>query len=228
LTPSEVSRRNRELLAVCLAMVAGYVDAYGFLTFKTFVSFMSGNTTHAGFTLGQGGFAAAVPALLAILFFVTGVFAGTLLTNSRTHQSRRLLYGAIAVFLALTIGVTHLASFTSDLGIAMLSFTMGMMNTALSRVGTQTVNLTFVTGTLGQIGGHLALAVKRAPLRDGEGFWDTHLRRAVLLTVIWVGFLTGAILGGMATPRFGVLVLLLPFLIMLTLAVSSRAQVADA
>ena len=60
---------------------------------------------------------------------------------------------------------------------------------------------------------HLALAVRRAPLRDGEGFWDTHLRRAVLLTVIWAGFLTGAILGGMATPRFGVLVLLLPFLL---------------
>ena len=214
-------------MAVCLATIAGYVDAYGFLTFKTFVSFMSGNTTQSGYTLGQGGFAAAVPALLAILFFVTGVFAGTLLTSSRMRQSRGLLYGAISVFLALTIGVTHIASFTSDLGIVMLSFTMGMMNTAFSRVGKQTVNLTFVTGTLSQIGRHLALAFRRAPLPDSQGQRDTHLRRAALLTVIWVGFLAGAILGGIATPRFGVWILLIPLLIMLTLAVSCRAQSAD-
>ena len=209
-------------------MVAGYVDAYGFLTFKTFVSFMSGNTTQSGYTLGQGGFAAAVPALLAILFFVSGVFAGTLLTSSRTHRSRGLLYGAIAVFLALTIGVTHLASFTSDLGIVMLSFTMGMMNTVLSRVGSQTVNLTFVTGTLSQIGRHLALAFRRAPLPDSQGQRDTHLRRAALLTVIWVGFLAGAILGGAATARFGVSVLFLPLLIMLILAVLNYSQPGDA
>ena len=147
--------------------------------------------------------------------------------SSRTHRSRGLLYGAISVFLALTIGVTHIASFTSDLGIVMLSFTMGMMNTALSRVGKQTVNLTFVTGTLSQIGRHLALAFRRAPLPDSQGQRDTHLRRAALLTVIWVGFLAGAILGGIATPRFGVWILLIPLLIMLTLAVSCRAQSAD-
>jgi uncharacterized membrane protein YoaK (UPF0700 family) len=208
-TISPVFREAQEWLAVCLAAVAGYVDAYGFLSFKTFVSFMSGNTTHSGFSLGLGGFADALPALLAIVFFVSGVFTGTLLKSS-LDQSRRLLFGAIAVFLALTIGVTHLESFTSDVGIVLLSFTMGMMNTVLSQVGTQMVNLTFVTGTLKQIGGHLALAFKRAPLKDAQGSGDTHLRRAILLTIIWAGFLTGAILGGAARPRFGVSVLLLP------------------
>ena len=40
---------------------------------------------------------------------------------------------------------------------------------------------------------------------------------------LWAAFLVGAVLAGAATPRFGVWVLLLPFLILLTLAVFSRA-----
>ncbi|MGE0368464.1 MAG: DUF1275 family protein, partial [Candidatus Dadabacteria bacterium] len=47
-----VSPQNRHegnrYIAAGLALIAGYVDAYGFITFGTFVSFMSGNTTHAG------------------------------------------------------------------------------------------------------------------------------------------------------------------------------------
>ncbi|HSC35385.1 MAG TPA: YoaK family protein [Thermodesulfobacteriota bacterium] len=221
---SESSRRDREMLAVCLAAIAGYVDAYGFLTFSTFVSFMSGNTTRAGIKLGEHAYALALPAAAAVLSFIAGVIAGTLLTYSRSRQSRRILYLTIAALLALNIAASHPASSFIHLGIAMLSFTMGMMNTALSRVGNLMVNLTFVTGTLSQIGTHLALAAKRAPVEDGVGVWDTHLRRAIMLMLVWLGFLAGALLGGAATPRFGVRLLVLPLLIMLILAAFSRAQ----
>lgn len=224
MTPSENSRRDRELLAICLAAIAGYVDAYGFLTFSTFVSFMSGNTTHAGIKLGEHSYALALPAAAAILSFIAGVFAGTLLTYSRSRHSRRLLYLSIAALLALNIGASQLTSTFIYLGIAMLSFTMGMMNTSLSRVGNLMVNLTFVTGTLSQIGRHLAMAANRSPVRDGEGVWDTHLRRAIMLMLVWLGFIAGAILGGIAAPRFGVLLLMLPLVIMLALAVLARTQ----
>ncbi|MEW6144419.1 MAG: YoaK family protein [Thermodesulfobacteriota bacterium] len=222
MTQTESSRKRREMLAVCLAAIAGYVDAYGFLTFSTFVSFMSGNTTHAGIRLGEHTFPAALPAAAAIISFVAGVIAGTLLTSSSLRESRRVLYLTTAALLAINIGASHVASAIIYPGIAMLSFTMGMMNTALSRVGRQAVNITFVTGTLSQIGMHLALAAKRAPLEDGEGGWDTHLRRALMLTLVWAGFLGGAILGGLATPRLGVWLLLLPLLIMLALAALDR------
>lgn len=212
------------MLAVCLAAIAGYVDAYGFLRFSTFVSFMSGNTTRAGIKLGEHAYALALPAAAAVLSFIAGVIAGTLLTYSRSRQSRRILYLTIAALLALNIAASHPASSFIHLGIAMLSFTMGMMNTALSRVGNLMVNLTFVTGTLSQIGTHLALAAKRAPVEDGVGVWDTHLRRAIMLMLVWLGFLAGALLGGAATPRFGVRLLVLPLLIMLILAAFSRAQ----
>jgi len=69
-----------------------------------------------------------------------------------------------------------------------------------------------------------ALAVKRAPLQDAQGLWDTHLRRAFLLASVWAGFLTGAALSGAATSYFGVWVLLPPALILLALVLFSRAD----
>jgi uncharacterized membrane protein YoaK (UPF0700 family) len=109
-------------------------------------------------------------------------------------------------------------------GIAILSLSMGMMNTTLSRVGGEPVSLTFVTGDLNRIGSHLALAVARAPLPDIQGPWDSHLRRAGLLASVWAGFLAGAALSGAATSYFGVQALLPPVLILLALTFSSTEE----
>jgi len=65
---AQVSAWAQKRLAAGLAMIAGYVDAYGYITFKTYLSFMSGNTTQTGSQIGQGDLAAAIPSLLAIVF----------------------------------------------------------------------------------------------------------------------------------------------------------------
>jgi uncharacterized membrane protein YoaK (UPF0700 family) len=101
---------------------------------------------------------------------------------------------------------------------------MGIMNSALSRVGAQSVSLTFVTGTLSRVASHLALAARRAPLPDAQGPWDTHLRRALILARLWTGFLAGALLSGAATPRYGAWVLLPPALILAALAAFARSE----
>src|SRR5882724_12290423 len=105
---ARVSAWAQERLAAGLAMIAGYVDAYGYFTFKTYLSFMSGNTTQTGYQTGQGDLAAAMPSLLAIVSFVIGVFTGTLLTQSGTPQARRLRFGVVAALLAVSIGLTPL------------------------------------------------------------------------------------------------------------------------
>lgn len=225
--PLETTTKSRTLMAFVLALIAGYVDAYGFITFDTFVSFMSGNTTHAGFKVGQGGFDLALPAAVAISSFVLGSFAGTMITSSRFRYARRILFLSITAMLALDIGITYLTSIVNETGIAMLSFTMGMMNTTLTRVGKQEVNITFVTGMLSQLGGHLAHAVKGEPLKNVRGMWNTHLRRALLLSVMWGCFLAGAVAGGAATPKFGVWMLLLPLLIMLAMGTLVRRAAED-
>ena len=164
-----------EWLAAGLAMIGGFVDAYGMITYHTYLSFMSGHSTQTGYETGQGNFGAAVPSALAIGFFVGGSFAGALLVHSAVRRIRRLVFGMVASSLVLIIGFTRLGIVSNGVGIAVISFAMGAMNTALSRVGAESVSLTFV---LIGIPMHLALAVRHAPLRDSQGSWDTHLDRA--------------------------------------------------
>lgn len=216
--------RDERRLAICLALIAGYVDAYGLIALGAYVSFMSGNTTQTASLTGQGKVAAALPSALAIIFFLFGSFAGTWLTHSGMRHSRRLVLGLVSTLLAVIIGVTHLGWVEAEASIAVLSVAMGLVNTTLSHVGAEPVSLTFVTGTLNKLGHHLALSVLRAPLEDAQGPLDTHLRRAGLLASVWAGFLTGAVLSAAAISYLGVWVLLVPFLILLALALFSGAD----
>jgi uncharacterized membrane protein YoaK (UPF0700 family) len=216
--------RNAELLAAALAMIAGFIDAYGMITYGVFVSFMSGNTTQTGYQTAEGAFGPASLSALAILSFVVGSFAGTLLVQAAGRLARRAVFGLVAAALAEIIGLTYFGLLSVGFGIAIVSAAMGVMNSALSRVGAQPVSLTFVTGTLSRVGSNLALALRRAPLADAQGPWDTHLRRAMLLARIWVGFLAGALLAGAATPRLGAWVLSAPALILAVLAAFDRPQ----
>jgi uncharacterized membrane protein YoaK (UPF0700 family) len=216
------SAQSQERLAAGLAMIAGFVDAYGIITYGVYVSFMSGNTTQTGYQAAEGQFGLAAASALAILFFVGGSFAGTLLVEFAGGRARRLLFGVVAALLTGIIGFWQLGVLSVGVHIATASFAMGVMNSALSRVGAQAVSLTFVTGTLSRVGSHLALAAKHAPLADAQGPWDTHLRRAMILARVWAGFLAGAILSGAATPRFGVWVLAAPALILAALAALDR------
>ena len=183
---------------------------------------MSGNTTQTGYQAAEGEFGPASASALAILFFFVGTFAGALFVGPRGRRARRLVFTFVAATLAAIIGLTQLRLLSTGFGIAIVSFAMGVFNSALSRVGAQAVSLTFVTGTLSRVGSHLALAVRRAPLTDSQGPWDTHLRRALILARVWAGFIAGAIFAGAATPRFGAWVLSAPVLILAALAAFDR------
>jgi len=51
---SSDSVKMQERLAIFLALIAGYIDATGLIQWKTYVSFMSGNTTSLGAALSTG------------------------------------------------------------------------------------------------------------------------------------------------------------------------------
>ena len=217
-----------ERRAAGLALIAGYVDAFGLIKYGTYVSFMSGNTTQTAFNLGEGHLWAATPALLAIASFATGVFAGTMIAHAGIRRARRLRFLLVVVLLASVVAVAGFGALLDGIGIALISLAMGIMNTTLSSVGAQSINLTFVTGTLSRMASHFALALERAPLPDAQGPWDTHKRRAFLLAGLWGGFLTGGILSGAATPHFGVWVLLPPLAALALLGIFADARAAEA
>lgn len=212
-------------LPICMALVAGYVDAYALISYGVYVSFMSGNTTQTGAMIGQGKLLAAVETAVAILSFVAGVLVGTWLTNSTLHHARKILLGTTATILAAVIADTQLGNPTAHAAesIGTLALAMGLMNTTYSHIGAEPVSLTFVTGALNKVGRHLALALRQAPLPDAQGLWDTHFHRAGIEAGIWAGFLSGAIISGAASTHFGVWGLAAPCLILLALALG-RAE----
>ncbi len=216
------SRSNRKGTAICLALVAGYVDGYGLRVLNNYVSFMSGNTTFAGLEAGQGKLMAALPPSLAIAGFLAGSFAGSWLSHSEFRQAKRLLFAGSAGLLALFIVLNFHSSLSMNIGLPILSSAMGLLNPTVSRIGTEPLSLTFVTGTLNKIGGHLALAARRERPADAEGARDTHLRRALLEACVWAAFLVGAVLSGLAASRLGRLALLPASVALIVVALVSR------
>ena len=220
--PSQHPLRAQAGLAAVLALIAGYADSYGFLNYKVFVSFMSGNTTLTGLQTGQGDFVEAGQNFLPLPFFVAGVIAGALLVRSNLSQElRRLLVLVAALLIACLAGVS-LGPLPGWLGIMMLSLAMGIMNTAVTLVGGQTVSLAYVTGDLNNLGRQLASAVKGTPVPQAQGPWDTHGHRAALLAGLWTAFLLGAVLGGVATLHLATWTLVPPAVVLLALAMLNR------
>jgi uncharacterized membrane protein YoaK (UPF0700 family) len=209
-------------LAPLLAVIAGYLDGYGLLFLKTFVSFMSGNTTITGLSSGQGHFHAALPTAIAIVFFVSGSFLGNLLIQSRVRQPHRLVFGLIAGLFAATSGLGWHGMQNAAVEIAVLAVATGMMNPALSKVGAEAVSVTFVTGTLNRIGAHLAAAAGRRSLAGARGPEDSHLARFRIDASVWAGFLVGALLLGIAAAHLQTWALLPPCLVMVALSLFSE------
>ncbi len=221
-------------VAILLASMAGYLDGYGFFFLKTYVSFMSGNTTSTGLKLGHGDFQAAIPSAIAIVFFAAGSFLGNVLTQSKLRHSHRLVFGLIAIFLAI-VSVLHSSGLSQvNSEIVFLCLSMGMANPALSKIGAESVSVTFVTGSLSRIGGYLASAAAGKPLKEPQGpiatplfheIADSQLSRASVETTIWCSFLVGALLSGIAgSSDFRMWALLPPFVVMLALSLFSSVD----
>ena len=212
-------------MAVALCLVAGYLDGYGLLIFNTYVTFMSGNSTFASVRLGQGAFHAALPAAVAVLFFVAGSTLGALLMRSKLPHTHRLSFASIGLLIAVVSVLTRGESAHIMLAVALLSLGMGMVNALLPRIGAESVSLTFMTGNLNRIGGHLAGAICRESLADARTPNESHLTRARVELSVWLSFVSGAVLAGVFVSTLRTWVLVPPLAAMLFLTAFSQVQV---
>ncbi|HEX4841751.1 MAG TPA: YoaK family protein [bacterium] len=219
---AQVTARRQGRRAVSLALIAGYVDAYAFVKYRLYVSFMSGNTTQTASQAGQARFTEAGHNLFPTPCFVIGVFVGTVLAHSNPRHPSRIVLGVVAAILALGIAASFLPSLSRWVSIMLLSMAMGTMSTTITRVGDQAVSVSYVTGSLTNMMQHVALAVRNVPLPRPQGSWDTHGWRARLLASVWTAFFIGALLAGVALPRFGAWTLFLPISELVAMAAVAR------
>jgi uncharacterized membrane protein YoaK (UPF0700 family) len=174
--------RQRQVMAVALAGLAGFVDAVGFLSANGyFVSFMSGNTTRLGVNLARDRGAALVPALL-ICGFVLGVAAGSWLSIKAGARRKVAVLGLVSALLGGAAGL-HSAGM-GNAAPALLVIAMGALNTTFQREGGVAVGLTYMTGALVRLGQALG-AGAAGERRTG---WGAYL-------ILWSGLALGAIAG---------------------------------
>ncbi len=183
--------RSRQVLAVCLAGLAGFVDATGYLSAHGyFVSFMSGNTTRLAVNLAQDPRAAIAP-LLLICGFVAGVVGGALVA-ARAGEARKPAVLGLVACLLMVAGMAGSGGWTNWALAAMVT-AMGAINNTFQRDGEVAVGVTYMTGALVRLG--QAIAARVMGRRGGS--WAPHL-------MLWLGLAGGAVTGAVAFHHFGV------------------------
>lgn len=224
----EEKAKWQNALACVLALIAGYSDAYLYVRYKLYASFMSGNTTQAGLRIGELHFSEAAKSFLPIPCFCAGVFVGTLIEHSRAKRFERRITLALTAALIAVVMFAESFDFSGYLSVATLSAAMGVLNTTLAKVGAQSVSLGYVTGVINNFAKNLALAVRGAPIENAQGSRDTHLRRVLVLFSVWAAFLTGALLAGLLLrTTISWALLAPPVLILLTLAAGDGKNDGD-
>lgn len=177
--------RPRQFLAIGLAALAGFVDAFGFLSADGFfVSFMSGNTTRLAVNLARDPWSALLPALL-IAGFVGGVALGAIVAERAGPRRKTATLQLVTVLLA----ASALARMTGWHGamIAALVLAMGTLNNTFRRDGEVAVGLTYMTGALVRLGQAIAaLALGKDARGGGAYLW------------LWAGLAAGAVCGALA------------------------------
>ncbi|GAA4219387.1 YoaK family protein [Sphingomonas endophytica] len=172
-------------LAIALAVLAGFVDAVGFLRIGgLFVSFMSGNSTLLGIDLVQRD-GATITVIALILGFLSGVMTASILGErlGRWSPMAMILFGtALLAWSALLM--------VDGPGAVLLAAAMGALNVVFQRGGGVSIPITYVTGTLVRLGQSLAGALLGTASATG---WVPYL-------LLWSGLVIGAV-GGTLTYR---------------------------
>ncbi len=178
--------RNLRRLAYCLAALAGFVDAIGFLkSGGLFVSFMSGNSTRLAVGIAQTAIAGLAAGTL-IALFVLGVVLNLLVERrvARLHRKVSAMVG-VAVLLVAAAVCQNLGLLHATIGL--LCMAMGALNTVFRRDGEVSIGVTYMTGTLVRLGHRLADAL----LGGDRTAWIPYL-------LLWLALVGGGVAGALS------------------------------
>ena len=184
LSGERTSSDNTAWQAAVLAIVAGYADAVGFMTFGAFAGAMTGNTVLLGIAMAGANFDDAVRSAIVIASFLTGVAVSSLMQR-RTPLAVLFAMEAIAIAAASLIA-PHLAA-------PVLAFAMGLQNATMTRFGGASLNTVVLTGNLQKM--------MQAFLGRFDGSSGTAAPGAVggaAIAGMWLAYLGGVVMGALA------------------------------
>lgn len=211
ISASSDSIKMQERLAILLALIAGYIDATGLIQWKTYVSFMSGNTTSLGAAISTDKSGIIITSVTVILCFLIGIYTGTCLLLWKRIKNQILTFYIVSGILIFYSIIAYFYDINNLLSIVIVGFSMGLMNTIVTSVGNQKVNTDFVTGTLNS----LAMNTAMLTMTDDKVEKQEYKSNAIHLLLLWIGFLSGAFIAPFLLDYFGKWTLMIPALLLM-------------
>lgn len=230
------THRQNIVLAFALALVAGGVNAIGFIELGEFTSNVSGTGTRLGTAVARNDHHVVTACSILLLSFLCGAMTATLFVE-RARLARRARYvvallleagllTAIAVALEL---FPQRPELLSTLLVGALSFSMGLQNALVTHISGAVIRTTHLTGIVTDIGiesVRVAFAFRERIRQQG---WDriravlrelmtlAEFQGARLHVTIFLSFLTGGALGTLTYLYFGRVAMATPVCILLAL-----------
>ncbi len=192
--PSPVSR---PLVAVVLAVVAGFVDAVGFLhVVSVFPANQSGNVAFLGLSIGGASPAPGWAPPVAIAAFMVGAAFGRW---SRVRVGPRrgaatvlglelVLLTALAVVLVASGENPFTTTAAQVAGLAAAALAMGLQTEVIRTVAGVAVSTTFTTGAIARVGETIGMP-------PGSRERESERRLVAVLSVVLIAYAGGAALG---------------------------------
>jgi uncharacterized membrane protein YoaK (UPF0700 family) len=177
-------------VAVGLAALAGWVDAVAYVRLaRTYVSFMSGNSTTLAASLSVAHAPKAPLVICVLAAFVGGVILGECIAIAagRRGHAAALLAESLFLFAGMGAAIPAASLFAPAI---LLAIALGIQNTSIQKAAGMHVALTYVTGTLVRFGRAIAHALA------GQAPWHA----ALPYLLLWLGMIGGAA-GGAALAR---------------------------
>src|SRR5579871_2208376 len=160
------------IAATALALVAGFVDAYGYLGWHVFGANMTGNTIIFAISLYENAQRAYLPLMLIVLFFAGAIIGRAIVDRFKSY-----------IALYVEAGLLGVASFAPGYAaLPIISLAMGMQNTALITFAGVAANTSFLSGDYTKLG----QAIADAAVRRGTD------RARKTISIIWPVIVTYA------------------------------------
>lgn len=204
--------RIQEKLAIFLAFIAGYTDATGLIQWKTYVSFMSGNTTQLGAAFFSNKSGIIITSLTVVISFLIGIYSGTCLSLWKKCSIKTIAFYIVSGILMVYTLINYYHPIPVILSVAIIGFAMGVMNTIVTSVGNLKVNTDFVTGTLNSLAKNTAIFT----MSNDENEKRESKANAVHLLLLWIGFLSGAAVSSLLLGILKNWTLIVPAVLLLT------------
>lgn len=193
-----------------LGLVAGYVDALGFIDLGgVYTAAMTGNTTQFGISIVRADWGHLQLIALTLGSFFGGGLVSSLIRRHLRHPPIELLL--MAALLAVTQTVRWANPHLISVELPLLAVAMAMQGETVSRFGGLSVQTIVVTNTILKFADALVGYVTAAVIQLRTGAWpqkSTALVDVLTPGTAWLAYTLGAG-GGAAAARF----LFAPFLV---------------